>query len=136
MKTLTLLVMTLILAGCGKDAAGFKAQLSPKAPGPCASVAVGSWRPVNYNPAGNYNTLTLTDQCTGTTTYCNEVFTYAPQSDGRTAFITVTSTNGGPECLPLGVSTCTVDVIPNQSNNQIAVDCGGGKNLTNNYNRL
>ncbi len=131
------LIALIALMGCANPNTPLGiATANPKAKGPCYAPSNGIWRPVDYNVAGNNNTLTLTDQCTGGTTYCGEIFTYQPQQDGITAIVIVTTTNGGPECLSLGAHSCTVQMIAGQNNNQVTVNCGVGKNDSDNYNRL
>lgn len=134
MRTL-LVASILVLVGCGKGS-NMPAPSSPTNLGPCYSVSNGNWKPVDYNVAGNNNTLSLTDQCTGATTYCHEVFRYQVQADGVTVIVIIDQTNGGPQCLSLGAHTCTATMIAGQSNNQISIDCGPGKNITDNYNRM
>lgn len=134
MKTLNLLIVTTLLAGCGKGSTNQPQPNQPAKPkGACFSPTNGNWRPVNYSEARNFNTLTLNEDCTGQTTYCQEVFTYAPIG-GNSVEVTVSKTNGGPECLPLGKTTC--QAVYDSQYDQIYLTCGGGKNLTNNYDRL
>lgn len=122
---LTLLVLEL-LSACGTKGSSSAPVIGT---GPCAGLQVGSWIGVNTNHVH----IVLDDQCKGTTTYCNEVFTYT--LNGTTATLNISSTNGGPECLPIGINTCVVSFLANQNNNQISVACGAGKAINDNYNR-
>ncbi|HNA61477.1 MAG TPA: hypothetical protein PKW79_00165 [Rhabdochlamydiaceae bacterium] len=134
MKPSVLILTLSLLAGCGKNSDNQTQPTTPTKPkGACAAPTVGDWRPVNYSEARNFNTLTLNEDCSGQTTYCNERFTYAPTS-GNNVEVNVTQTNGGPECLPLGKTICQATY--DTQYDQIYLTCGGGKNLTNNYNRL
>lgn len=131
MKVSTLIALIVLLAGCGKEAGNMAKPINPKAPGPCYDATNGNWQSIG---TAAYK-LALTDQCEGASTYCNEVFTIHPQANGTTILL-VTGTNGGPECLPMGATTCTASVIPGQNNNQIQVNCGGGRQISNNFNRI
>lgn len=125
MKAL-LLLLALIAVGCGK---GISQDTQAKvAPGPCSDVSNGNWQ----NVVNAQHKVALTANCEGATTYCNEVFTYHPQANG-TSILLVTMTNGGPECLPLGATTCSASM---DAQGILSVNCGGGKALTSNYNRL
>jgi len=116
-----LILIALILQGCGNQSLN-----QASSPGPCSGSQVGTWSNIALN-----NVLTLNSSCTGSTTYCNEVFTY--QAINSTTYtLTVSATNGGPECLPIGPTVCTANFI---TADVLAIGCGGGKNLTTNHNR-
>lgn len=121
-----LIVLGLIGLSIGCGAQGLNITVNSST-GACSGSAVGNWDNVAHN-----NTLALTASCAGTTTYCNEAFTYQP-INSTTFTLTVSQTNGGPECLPIGQTMCTASFI---TSSVLAVNCGGGKNLTTNYNRL
>lgn len=111
-----------IITGCGSQ------NLNSVTTNPaCQGSAVGTWDSITST-----NVLTLTAACSGSTTYCNERFTYAP-INGTTFTLTVSQTNGGPECLPIGPTICTASML---DANTLAVNCGGGKNLTTNHTRM
>lgn len=133
----TILCVLLALTACGKgQSASSSGKTNPALPvlaqGPCSDISNGSWQSVT-TPA---YIMALDAQCSGATSYCNEVFTYHPQANGTTILL-VTSTNGGPECLPMGAVTCTATML-NPANSQMSVVCVGmgGKKVNTNYNRM
>lgn len=100
MKRLIFLIL-LTQTACGKTAGpSSNASTTP----PCQGMAaVGSWQSTTLAKI-----LTLTDQCTGTTDYCNEKFSFVRlDAQGTSILVSVTQTNGGPQCLSLGAHTCT-----------------------------
>lgn len=96
-----LILICLLLGGCGKNAAPSSSGSQVAA---CAGMpAVGNWTSTTLPKV-----LTLTEQCTGSTTYCNEKFSFIrTDATGTAILVTVTQTNGGPECLSLGAHSCT-----------------------------
>ncbi len=135
---LSLIIAAMLLtAGCGKGAGESAVKAIPKAPGPCSDPTNGSWQDISVV---NHK-LVLNDQCGGTTTYCNEVFTAHVQPSGNVILLT-TATNGGPECMPIGATTCTasyaahVGIGPNQYVDQLQIQCGAGLKISTVYNRL
>lgn len=127
MKTLIIALIVATTVGCGK-AADSSSSGSKGSPGPCSDVSNGNWQ--SLYEAGQQ--LALTDACYGATTYCDEVFTTHPQPNGSVILL-VTATNGGPECLPMGATTCSASV---DGSGMLSVNCGGGKKITANYNRF
>jgi len=114
------------LTGCGKGGTP-SSPVNPKAPGPCYDMTNGQWSDMY-----KVQHLVLNDQCQGATDYCNEVFTYHPQPNG-TIILAVTATNGGPQCLPIGPTTCTASTT---SGVPLSVDCGAGKAISSNYTKM
>ncbi len=114
------------LSGCGKG--GDTKSISTKAPlGPCTDLTNGTWSDMY-----KVQHLVLNDQCQGATDYCNEVFTFAPQPNG-TIIVMVSATSGGPECLPIGPTVCSASTTMGVP---LHVDCGGGKAISSNYNKM
>lgn len=120
-----LLILTsivLALTGCGK------APISARAAslGACQNlVSTGTWLD-SAPPGGGFgqtDTMVLNNICAGTTTYCNEKFTYQIQADNISVSISVTQTNGGPDCLALGTTMCTVNFTTN--NTVLQLTCPG-----------
>lgn len=93
-------VLSLWLTACGKA----PINTSNLSLGACQNlISTGTWKDLI-----NGDIMVLNANCSGTTTYCNEKFTYAIQADQTTTVITDTQTNGGPECLNSGTNICTV----------------------------
>lgn len=118
-----LILIALFIQACGQQGLNNSTSNSQ---GPCAGSQTGTWSNIAVN-----NTLTLNASCSGTTTYCNEAFTYV-SINSSTYQLTVSQTNGGPECLPIGQTNCTGGFI----GDVLWLNCGAGKNLNSNYNRL
>ncbi len=128
---LVLLVLSILNNACGTKGGSSSATANPVAPGPCAGVQTGTWNDIGHPSS---DVLRLNDQCTGSTTYCHETFTYSIAANGD-ALLFVTATDGGPECLTLGLHTCGATWLANQSNNQLQTACGVGKNISTIYQR-
>ena len=128
--TISLIALTMALGsiGCGKGPNG-TGNAGTASHGACYGPANGRWQAVSTG-----YTLTVNEDCTGSSTVCNEVFTAHPQSNGSVILIT-TQTNGGPSCLNLGSTTCNFSMLPNFD--QLSILCSkGGIFMNTNYNRL
>lgn len=108
------LAIALTLTGCGKTQPG----ASSSQVAACAGMpALGTWYSTTLP-----KTLVLSEQCNGATTYCNEKFSFIRlNTEGTSILVSVTQTNGGPECLSLGAHTCTAS-MPNA--NTLQLNCG------------
>ena len=110
MRKLILFCLVLILSACGK----------PPGNGPesnyCSSYpVVGTWH-------GGGDTLQLNGNCKGTTNVCALQFDWMTSPGETLASITVTSTNGGSGCMPLGYYRCDMS----RQGDQLYLDCGYG----------
>ena len=115
MKNILLLVMLVGLSACGKVASNTASSMAA-----CQNlISTGTW----FNPLKG-DTMVLNAACAGTTTYCNEKFTYQIQSDNVTVVASVTQTAGGPECRAMGTNICTINFASN--NTLLQINCGFG----------
>lgn len=114
MKTLiSILFVSIIVSACGS------AETAVKSTACASSPVVGTW--VN-DSTDQY--LVLGEDCIGHETSCASSFNYEKDFEASgTTTITVTATNGGAGCLPLGTLTCTYTY---PTVHMLNIDCGGG----------
>jgi len=119
-EILTIVVLgalcALSITACGKS----PLNTSNLSSGACQNlISTGNW----FDPTLP-DTMVLNANCAGTTTYCNEKFTYQIQADNVTVILTVTQTNGGPQCNAMGVNMCTVGFTTNNTLMQLTCSFG------------
>lgn len=106
MKAVALLLFVAACSGSG-DAGSCK-----------NSVVRGTW-----NEDGGSDVMEFKSDCTGTSSSCGSTFEYPNvTSDDGNVLITVTETDGGAGCLPLGETECSYGIV----GSSLAFDCGGG----------
>lgn len=114
MKSLiSILFLSVIVSACGS------AESASKSTACSTSPVLGTW----INDATDQY-LVLGEDCIGHETSCASSFTYEKDfADAGTTTITVTATNGGAGCLPLGTLTCT---YTHPTTHMLNIDCGSG----------
>jgi hypothetical protein len=133
MKTLTLIISLALLTACGKPSESAPNSTLPK--GACFGPGNGTWKMSPFNVTDpsftNPYYLTLKDDCTGSTTYCNEKFTYVTFANSNNVTVNTFSTTGGPECLAVGSKACTATFMGD--NDHLEINCGSGKTINHIY---
>lgn len=115
MKKEALLILGLLLTGCGKSEEASTAV----APACSTSAILGSWT----NLASTTDSITFKSDCTGTTGYCGGTFTFPNvTSTSGNVLLTVTSSNGKSGCLAAGTYTCAYTI----SGSYMGYNCGTG----------
>ena len=115
MKHLTLTLI--FLSACG--------VAPPEIPTPepestaCSHYAfLGTWQ-------SNIDTLTLNNNCKGTSQFCQAKFTAKDKIVAGVLTVTIQETITHPWCLPVGVHDCAI----NHSEPTLTLDCGGGATI-------
>lgn len=125
MKTFLLSISILFVViffynNCGSSGGSGGASVSQSAGACASSTMLGSWKGV---VGGQNDTLIFSANCTYTDTLCQGTGTYPNISAmSGVGIITITSTNSGPSCLPVGQTACSFSI----SGNSISYNCGGG----------
>lgn len=114
---LPLLLLSLLLIGCGSDTEATSTNTSQSA---CEGNSLtGEWFGVTV-PS---DILTVNSDCTGYDSYCEASFTWAPINDDGTITIHFLSTKGGSFCPSVpGVYDCAINEQPQD----LTIDCGAG----------
>ena len=110
-------ILIMALSACGQAPSGSASGSSGQTG--CSGSILGTWEKL----PGPSDQVRLYSDCTGTRSQCGEVFTFTqPTSTNGYTNVNVTSTNGGVNCLPLGLTTCGI----NYNATNMAIDCGSG----------
>lgn len=119
MKKLIIVSAITILSACGSS----DSDTSTNNPGPSTackdSPFLGQW----YNSTFD-DTLSLTQDCKGTSSYCSMSFTHhMPNGDGTVNLTVHTTTGNDPICPDEpGSLVCAYNV----TSTTLTIDCGGG----------
>lgn len=112
-----ILTLIILFIGCGVHDPPSPPVQEPAIDHLCKADFNGTWN--DQDIPGD--TLTLNKDCSGTDSFCQTVFSYTLPVENKTT-ITITKSNAGTACLPLGTFQCKFTV----TNATLAYDCGQG----------